>query len=47
MGSAGSVTVTTVDGQSVTFSAVQSGWDLPVLCTAVTAATATDIFRSW
>lgn len=47
LGTAGSVTVTTAAGHSVTFSAVQPGWDLPVLCVAVTAASATGIYRSF
>lgn len=47
MGVAGSMTVTTAAGRSISFANVASGVTLPVLCVAVTAAAATDIFRSF
>lgn len=44
---AGNVTVTTEGGQSLTFTGVPAGHTLPVMCKAVTAATATNIIRTW
>jgi hypothetical protein len=43
VGGAGNVTVTTLGGNSVTFTAVPAGTVLPISCSHVTAATATNI----
>lgn len=43
VGAAGTATVTTIKGESVTFVGLPAGFILPVLITAVTAGTATGL----